>query len=358
MAIQDNILQLPRPFIPVDAKWAFTTRRVRREDAKGLDPNVTQAVSGDLLLCRIRQLGQHKKIQLAEGRPSESRIGDLVVLCAGDRYAPDQFEGIAEIDPHGTDLLAAGGIAGRMLHAHDKMAMPTQLEPLGIVTGADGQVINIASYALPPHPILEDLVTIGVFGTSMNAGKTTAAVSLAFGLRQAGYRTIGIKATGTGAFADYNAFLDAGVPALDFTDAGMATTYRQPLDRIEDGFERLLGEAGRRGAQFAVVEIADGIMQPETGAIVRNSRIKDRMTTTLFAAGDALGAIGAAQILSELGLKPFAISGLLTCSPLAMREVEAVCRVRCLTRNQLCDPQTLMPALDAHLSSARETIAA
>ena len=35
------------------AKWAFTTRRVDRDDAIGLRADLTGAKAGDLLLCRI-----------------------------------------------------------------------------------------------------------------------------------------------------------------------------------------------------------------------------------------------------------------------------------------------------------------
>ncbi|MEO0990866.1 MAG: hypothetical protein AAFX00_07960, partial [Pseudomonadota bacterium] len=45
------------------------------------------------------------------------------------------------------------------------------------------------------------------------------------------------------------AFEDGGTAALDFTDAGMATTYRMPLERIEQGFDTLVATArsGRPG---------------------------------------------------------------------------------------------------------------
>ena len=69
-------------------------------------------------------------------------------------------------------------------------------------------------------------------------GKTTAASSLAHGLRAAGYAVAGIKATGTGAFGDFNSFEDAGVPVMDFTDVGMPTTFRMPLEQIEEAFHR------------------------------------------------------------------------------------------------------------------------
>ena len=45
-----------------------------------------------------------------------------------------------------------------------------------------------------------------------------------------------LKATGTGAFGDFNAYTDAGAGYVaDFTDVGMVSTYRQPLSRIEAG---------------------------------------------------------------------------------------------------------------------------
>ena len=69
-------------------KWSFTTRRVARSALAGLSPDLGSAVAGDLVLCRVVEIGQHRKIQLADRRLSEMYPGDLVVLCLGDRYAP------------------------------------------------------------------------------------------------------------------------------------------------------------------------------------------------------------------------------------------------------------------------------
>ncbi|WP_415404829.1 hypothetical protein [Tateyamaria sp. SN3-11] len=83
----------------LSAKWAFTTRRVNHDDVAGLDPAVALGVAGDLILCEISEINQHQKIQLANGRASTSYLGDKVVLCIGDRYAPDQFEGLRASHP-------------------------------------------------------------------------------------------------------------------------------------------------------------------------------------------------------------------------------------------------------------------
>ena len=61
------------------------------------------------------------------------------------------------------------------------MAPPTRIKPLGLLIDCEGEIINIARYALPSRPAPEGLIVIGVVGASMNAGKTTAAASLAHG---------------------------------------------------------------------------------------------------------------------------------------------------------------------------------
>lgn len=332
-------------------KWAFTTRRVAHSDAVLLQPDLSGAIPGDLVLCEIAALGQHRKIQLADRRNSESYVGDRVVLCLGDRYAPDQFEGRAELAEM-SDLLAGGGIVGSMKRAHARMAPPTKLRVLGLVADGAGRVLNVDRYALPEATIPDHVTVLGVFGASMNAGKTTAAVSLAHGLTRAGLRVAGVKATGTGAFGDFNAFEDAGVPATDFTDAGMPTTYCMPMDRIERGFETLVGNAAAQGAEVVVVEIADGVFQAETAAILRSSAIRDRMDGILFAAPDALGAYGGVELLKTFGLRPFAISGMVTLSPLGWAEAEKATGIPLLSRQDLTDPAQVTALLGLSVAVA------
>ena len=324
------------------AKWAFTTRRVDRSQVAGLSRAFGAAVPGDLVLAEIAEVGQHGKLQLASGRSSESYPGDRVVVCVGERYAPDQFEGVAEIDAQGCELIAGGGVVGRVLRAHERMEEPTRLRPLGLLRDAEGETLNVARFALPEMDAPEDVTVIAVFGTSMNAGKTTTAASLAHGLRRAGLNVAGAKVTGTGAFGDFNAFLDAGVPVRDFTDAGMASTYRQPLDRIEAGFQTLIGHAARDGAEVVVVEFADGVLQEENAALLEGSVTISRLDGVLFAAGEAAGAMGGVGVLRERGVRPLAVSGLVTRAPLAVREGERALGIPFLCRGALRDPPTAL----------------
>ncbi|WP_170415616.1 hypothetical protein [Ruegeria atlantica] len=340
------------------AKWAFTTRRVDRSDVRGLSTQMGTAKAGDLILCEIVEIGHHKKIQLAERRSSVSYPGDYVVLCLGDRYAPDQFLASAVIDDDLVDLVAGGGVAGRVDAAHARMDEPTRLKPIGLLTNASGHVINVSDYGLPSLPSNEQVTVIGVFGASMNSGKTTAASSLGHGLMRSGYSVAGVKATGTGAFGDFNSFEDGGAPALDFTDAGMATTYRMPLETIETGFDTLVATAASRGAEIVVVEIADGVFQRETRAILQSSRIRDRLDGILFAAPDALSALGGVTVLEKVGLSPFAISGLVSCSPMAATEAAEATNRPILSREDLWSPVTIAKHVAPLMRRETENVAA
>jgi len=321
------------------AKWAFSTRRVLRQDATLMTDDLASAVSGDLVLGRVEHIGSHKKIQLAEGRASVLYNGDLVVLACGDRYAPDQFEGLAELNPLGADMLAGGGVLGRMRHRHSRMSPPTRIAPLGLLTNTFGKVIKLQDYALEEMARPSGMIVIGVVGASMNSGKTTAVASLAHGFHRAGHKVAAIKATGTGAFGDFNAFVDTGVHFVaDFTDAGMVSTYRQPLSKIEAGLNSLLAHASRNGCEVAVVELADGVFQKETADLLKNSEIRDGFAGVFFAAPDALASAGGIAALREMGIEPTAITGMVSCSPLGAAEAQEATGVAVITRNELCDP--------------------
>ena len=330
------------PLLPqmlTQAKWAFSTRRVPHDAAVFLSENLQSVQSGDLVLGRVERIGSHKRIQLAKGRASQLYVGDIVVLACGARYAPDQFEGLAELDPTGADMLAGGGILGRLRDSHARMSSPTRIVPLGLLADTAGAVINVDGYALPKAERPKGLTVVGVVGASMNSGKTTAVASLAHGLSRAGHRVAAIKATGTGAFGDFNAYVDAGAGwVADFTDAGMVSTYRQPLERIEEGLDSLLAHAAANGCEVAVVELADGVFQKETASLLQTPRVRGGFAGVVFAAPDALAAAGGCTVLRGMGVEPAVVTGMVSCSPLGAAEAEAATQVRVATRSALCDP--------------------
>ncbi|MFY2825172.1 hypothetical protein [Ruegeria sp. MALMAid1280] len=137
----------------------------------------------------------------------------------------------------------------------------------------------------------------------------------------------------------------------------MATTYRMPLAQIEAGFDTMVATAAARGSEV-VVEIADGVFQQETRAILQSSRIRDRLDGILFAAPDALSALGGVTVLGRAGLGPFAISGMVSCSPLATAEaIEATGRP-ILSREDLWSPEVITRHVVPLMRRAPEDVAA
>ena len=332
---------MPKTFLAAlpDAKWTFSTRRVDPALVAGSDRDFAAARPGDLILAQVASLGQHRRVQLSSGRPSNIYPGDMIVLACGARYAPDQFEGHAEIDAEGADLLAGGGCIGRMVARNERIKSATRLIPMGRLLDAAGTPVNLDRFALPPTARGADIPVIFVLGTAMNSGKTLATAQLSLGLRLAGYRVAAIKGTGTGAFGDFNEYADTGAHwVADFTDAGMVTTYREPLERVKAGLDLLLGHAAERGCEIAVMEIADGLYQRETGALVADPWLKARMSGLIFACGDAVAASGGVAELARHGLRPDALTGILSCSPMAVAEAEAATGVPVLRKDDLADP--------------------
>jgi hypothetical protein len=74
-----------------------------------------------------------------------------------------------------------------------------------------------------------------------------------------------------------------------------------------------------------IVEVADGLLQRETARLFATPLFTDWIDGVIFAANDALGAQAGVSWLAARQLPVFAITGVLTSSPLAQREAEDIC---------------------------------
>jgi hypothetical protein len=308
------------------AKRAFTTRRVPARDMKTLINGKIKPVPGNLVLATVHELGKHRRIEKLNGRRALMLPGDEIIVCYGNRYAPDQFEALVGEDLGLCDLVAGGGIASHEINRHDRMLPPTQIMPVGLIGNADGLPLNIVDYRIEFQNAQERMKVILVLGTAMNSGKTFTAASIVRGLKENRHRVAGIKATGTGSGGDLWKMKDMGADlTLDFTDAGFSSTYKIPNGEIEEGTFGLINYAEKRKCDFAIVEIADGLQHEETASLIHSAKLRSRASGVVFAAYDSMGARGGYEMLEELGYKVLAISGQITRSPLAMRETAGVC---------------------------------
>jgi hypothetical protein len=155
----------------------------------------------------------------------------------------------------------------------------------------------------------------------MDSGKTTAGAHLVRGLSRAGLRVGAAKVTGTGACNDYFLMQDAGAKVvLDFTDAGHVSTYRVGEPAIRRIIDMLTSELARHELDVAVLEVADGLVQAETAALLSAAWFRQAIDGIVFCAQDAMGAKAGVEWLEQRGHEGMAVSGLLTAAPLAMRE--------------------------------------
>jgi hypothetical protein len=323
-----------------NAKAAFTTRRVPREAMSTIVGGAVRPRSGDVVLARIARLGHHRHIEQPNGRRAVLHLGDDIIVTYGDRYATDQFESRVPLTLGRTQLVASGGIASHVLSHSQAVRNATEILPIGLIGDDRGRPLNIMDFAL--DPVLPDTVrppTIAVVGTAMNSGKTTTIHYLVHGFNRAGILAGATKVTGTGSGNDYWCMLDAGAHRmLDFSDVGLASTYRQPLDVLERKMAELINHLTASGTAVNLVEIADGIFQNETSRLLDSDAFHSMIDSVIFAAPDAMGAAAGVAHLRSLGHDVVAVSGLLTRSPLAAREAEIATGLPVLSLEQLSSP--------------------
>jgi hypothetical protein len=253
-------------------------------------------------------------------------------------------------------LVAAGGLIGRVLSSHDWMQDATQVIPIGLLVDAEGVVTLARCAPLEPStspPARWEAVrpaVIAVLGTSMNSGKSTTVASIVRGLTAAGYGVAAGKVTGTGAGGDPYMFEDAGaMRVLDFTDFGFSSTYLLDSATVTALFTSVVDELAGDEPDVIVLEIADGLLQPETSNLIVDPWFHDIVGAVVFSAGDAMGAMMGLAELRRRSLDVVAVAGLLTASPLAVRETESVVDVPVVPLIDLCTPEIaerlLVPAV-------------
>lgn len=321
------------------ASWAFTTRRVPHRAAWSTIPPNGRPLAGDLLLARVDAIGHHDGLQLPNGRRRQLFVGDEIVLAYGNRYACSQFEALVPETMGPCHLVAAGGIAARAVSWHDRIVKgPTHITPIALLANEDGRRINLRDFAVEPIALAIDSTpaVIAVLGSAMDSGKTQTAAFLVRGLAAGGLRAGYAKVTGTGAGGDTWLLKDAGAnPVLDFTDAGLASTYMASQEEIDCVLVTLIAHIARQGVDAIVLEIADGIFQRETAALLRSSLFARFVGGTVLAARDAMGASAGAESLRAVSMPVLALSGLLSASPLQCAEAKAATGLPVYTREGL-----------------------
>src|SRR2546427_7857251 len=197
-----------------------------------------------------------------------------------------------------------GGLCGLVESKHARAAEPSKLRLLGALGDINGSPLNLRDFALAPLPEAIHSNVVAVCGTSMDAGKTHTVMSLIMGLRKQGLAVAGIKLTGTATGKDTWNMLDAGACiALDFVDGGFPSTYLSTLDELLNLYDLLISRAAAKGASWVVVEIADGLLQRETAALLQDPGFAASVSAWIFAAGGPCPPAGGGWCFPQWGLR-------------------------------------------------------
>lgn len=305
---------------------AFT---IRRSQVKFYRSSNKQPEIGDVVYGQIKRIGQHSSLENASGRIHMIHDGTKAAFVFGNRYAPDFYEGIVPDEmTNNVDLLARSGMIGIVKTKNSLIKDPTKVKILGYVCDKSGNILNTRNLPLikPRHAVKKEprAKMILVCGTSMNSGKSMAAAACCWVLTSMGYKVRASKVTGTASLKDILLMNDAGAnPYADFTYLGYPSTYLLPESELLAIFNKLDLKYANNPKNFWVVELADGIIQRETEMLLNSPQVRERIYKLIFCANDAFGAIGGLNILQSYGLKPHALSGICSSSPLHLRELAA-----------------------------------
>ncbi|MBQ0757369.1 MAG: hypothetical protein KBT66_07750 [Amphritea sp.] len=307
-----------------NAKRSYITRNVDLAVATSISQGKPR--SGDLILARVDRIRNHTRLENEAGRREHLYPGDEIIVAAADRYATGQFHARVPDELGACHLVAAGGIAAEVTQRNRGIKAATEITALGLLCDKQGNVVNLNQFAplsaLQPQSVgLDCLPTLLVMGSDMNSGKTTLACAAANGFKDAGYRVSATKLTGTGAGPDYWRMKDAGADrVVDFLDAGYPSTVGMTPPQLVDILQRFKADALKQGTDILIVEVADGVLQPENRALLQSGAFLDEVSAALIAADGAIAATMTAQTVLHAGISVLGVGGLISKSPLSCDE--------------------------------------
>ena len=308
-------------------KWSWVSRHVDQEDwerkysllLEGGPPR-----PADVILASVETIGHHRYLETDKARRLRLYKGDLLLCVFGNRYATDVWEGRV-LEPNRKNklhLLSGSGMVGTVVTRHKDIEPPTAVSLVGYLTDSGGSRINLRDLCRGPQPEQAPSANvIVVAGTGMSTGKTTVMRRILHELVLRGIRVAGCKLTGTASPRDLCEMRATGaLLATDFSDYGFPSTYGAAIPELTALFDGMVGACSRLQTDIVVMEIADGFLQRETRMLLDSEDFRRRVRGVIVAAPCPGSALCATDYIQTSGLDVWAVSGLITNSPLFMQE--------------------------------------
>jgi hypothetical protein len=268
----------------------------------------------------VRARGSSARLELTSGRMTDVIEGDVVLGALGDRYATLEACGTwREVgSDHRMTLLTGAGLMGKLTSVSFWLPPLIEVRYRAHVSRG-GRKVRMRDFVPEVVPAERwSLPTILIVGTSMSAGKTTAAKVLVRLLAQRGLRVAAAKLTGAGRFRDVLTMGDAGADAIyDFVDVGLPSSIAPPEEYRAD-LRKLLAIVLDGGPDVLVAEAGASPLEPYNGDTVLEE-IGERVKATVLCASDPYAVVG---VIQGFQMKPDLVAGVATSTSAGVELVE------------------------------------
>ncbi len=110
---------------------------------------------------------------------------------------------------------------------------------------------------------------------------------------------------------------------------------------VQGVFETLVANLLEVDPEVIVLELADGILQGETAALMSRPSFRRNVDSVVLAAGDSVAAAAGVNVLKQMKMPIAAIAGTVTASELGCRAATQATDFPVFGKKALCDPATL-----------------
>ena len=271
---------------------------------------LTEWATGDYVVGVVTDTSGYRAIELPSGRDMEVAEGDAVMGALGTRKATLEMTGSwRAVGEDGTmHALTRAGLFGRVESRSTLVQDPIELKYHGHVEH-EGEKQTMRGTAPAVDEQTFTTPTVLFVGTSMSAGKTTAARIVTRRLKRMGLRVVGAKVSGAGRYRDILSIQDAGADwGYDFVDVGLPSTV-VPDAEYRAALRQLLSRMAQPPADVAVVEIGASPLEPYNGAIAVEA-LQEALAMTVLCASDPYAVLGVEEAFGMLS--PDLVTGIAT----------------------------------------------
>lgn len=262
--------------------------------------------TGDYVAVEVIRATSKQRLEVPSGRLVEVMEGDLAIGALGVRHATLEATGSwREVGEDGRlSFLTGAGLLGKCTSLSYDHPPLNRAVYRGHVHRA-GRPARMADYVSEVTPAPLEAPVVLVIGTSMSAGKTTAARTMIRLLKAEGMRLAGAKLAGAGAYRDALSMGDAGADAFfDFTDGGLPSTVVSE-ERYRRALQTLLSRIAHEQPDVAVVELGASPLEPYNGETAANA-LREQVAFTVLCSSDPYAVIG---LMDAYDLRPDLVTG-------------------------------------------------